>query len=915
MESARAMTTYGWISGLAALLLTAGAAWSAPAPALPAFDFTKAEDVAGWRPTNDIGRLEGTPEGLAIEITGNDPYTVGPPRDFPAGLALWMIVRIKSDDAGTCQVFYYGRGASPTEENSVRFPVAGTGWTEERLPLPPLGPGAAFRIDPPGSKGKAVIASIRFEPRPQLDEPKWPQPTVLAAKGPEKTLTVGDATLLVRDSRPGDFAVTVGGKRMATGLPTAMVGYVLDNNVRWFTMDESVVEAKVTDTAAQHATVFTLRDPDGGTWRIEQTVRPDARTASFGLEVRVTVDKPREVVLLPMIALAAGAGSFGEAKRQGLFAGLEYLDNEPSSSEADIRGAASRRLVPDNLKITLPLAAIAAEDRYVALAWEPEASLAAVFDSPDRHFQTGGHVMGVICPGSDGRNRQDGSLMPYIGRVVGPNAPVVARGAILAGAGRDVTAAVQHYARLRGWPALPSPKLDWDGYARLSAGGWLDSKVREGNLLRHAVWPGFKAQPAADAAVWMEYLAANTKDAALAARLRETAGPVLAEVQPGNYYSSGVSHVRYPVVPLVHGHVAEAIEHARATGRGNLKRFEPDGSLLYRKSDDKPDYGSTHFSKEANGLASLPVATVLEAAVFTGDRALLQEGLRVLRALDKFAGTVPRGAQTWEVPLHTPDILASAYLVRAYTLGYEITGDPHFAEQARYWAWTGVPFVYLVSPAEKEVGPYSTVAVYGATSWVAPVWFGQPVQWCGLVYADALYRLAPYDAAGPWKTVADGITVAGIQHTWKQNDRDRQGLLPDFYHLRAQRSDGPAINPGTVASGAVRMYGRTPIYDYRVIRMKGDAKAAGEGATDAGRALFVHAPGEIAEAAEAAGTVTLRVRGWPAGPYYVLVSGLAREPKVRINGKDAPLTDPHQYLKTGNLILRVEGEAKVELVP
>ena len=75
-------------------------------------------------------------------------------------------------------------------------------------------------------------------------------------------------------------------------------------------------------------------------------------------------------------------------------------------------------------------------------------------------------------------------------------------------------------------------------------------------------------------------------------------------------------------------------------------------------------------------------------------------------------------------------------------MGYLLTGYGDYLQQARYWAWTGVPFVYLVNPANQNIGTYATIPVYGATNWISPVWFGLPVQWCGLAYADALYRLA-----------------------------------------------------------------------------------------------------------------------------------------------------------------------------
>jgi hypothetical protein len=224
--------------------------------------------------------------------------------------------------------------------------------------------------------------------------------------------------------------------------------------------------------------------------------------------------------------------------------------------------------------------------------------------------------------------------------------------------------------------------------------------------------------------------------------------------------------VRYPVTSLIYGHVAENAMRAQQIGRQALGGFEPDGSIRYHPQPGGPDYGKTHSTNEANGLTSSSVASLLEAAAFCGDRELLDAALARLRAMNKFRHGVPRGAQTWECPLHTPDILASAHLVRAYTLGYELTGDREFLDQARYWAWTGVPFVYLVNPTSQPIGPYGTIAVLGATNRRAPIWMGLPVQWCGLVYADALYRLVRHDPKGPWKQLADGVTLSGIQQSW-----------------------------------------------------------------------------------------------------------------------------------------------------
>src|SRR6266567_3140504 len=284
------------------------------------------------------------------------------------------------------------------------------------------------------------------------------------------------------------------------------------------------------------------------------------------------------------------------------------------------------------------------------------------------------------------------------------------------------------------------------------------------------------------------------------------AGLEYLENEPSSSEADVVGHVRYPLAALVYGHVAENAARASENGRRVLQSFDPDGSVRYHARDGGLDLGKTHFTNEASGLTSGSVESLLEAAGFSGDRKLLEAALDRLRAMDKFRNGVPRGAQTWECPLHTPDILASAHLVGAYTLGYELSGETEFLDQARYWAWTGVPFVYLVNPTAGPIGPYGTIAVFGATHWQAPVWMGLPVQWCGLVYADALYRLQRFDTSGPWKQLADGITASGVQQSCPVgSNAQRQGLLPDSFQLRPQIRNDAAINPGTVQAVAARL--------------------------------------------------------------------------------------------------------------
>lgn len=862
---------------------------------LPAWDFTVPAQAAGWQPAHDLTHWLRTTNGLEATITGVDPYLYGPARNYPVGVLLWLNLRLKSDQAGACQVFYFPDQA--TEEKSVRFQVPAGQWVEARVPVPALDAGYHLRIDPPGQGGNWVLGRLWFEERIILALPVWPRPTEPVMGAAARPVASGLLRLTQNADALGGFEVRVGETKMAVGHNQGMIGYLDGKQTHWLRLTNGPanplrIEVQTNDLHLQAE----YADDQGGVWTFRQRFQP-AESNTIWVESSVAVNQSRQVVYLPMFTLLPGMGSFGTNKHQGLFAGLEYLENEPSSSEADLKGPTARRQTPDTLKITFPLMAIQAGDGYVGFTWEPDPRFAALFDSPDRQFGSGGHLMGVIFPGSDGVNRAEGDLLPYAGQWLAANTALVFKGAIIGGYGKSIIPAVQQYVSLKGLPPIPDPHLALPDYARLAAHGWLDTSIRATNLYRHAAWPGFAPQPAADAALWMGWLAGKVDDAGLASRLVQAGDAALAQVPGFTYNSYQVGHVRSPAPALVSGDpVAEAME-AESQAVTFLRQFAAYGTLYYRAG--KVDYGSTHWTNEANGLTAATLLRVLEAAAFSGNRNLTQEGLKHLQGMKKYAHTVPRGAQTWEIPLHTPDILASAYLVRAYTLGYELSGDPEFLEAARYWAWTGVPFVYLTPPTAQPVGLYGTIAVLGATGWVAPVWMGLPVQWCGLVYADALYRFARHDPTGPWLQLARGITVAGVQFTWPESDAARQGLLPDSYLLRSQTSDGPPINPATLLACAALYYEQPAFYDLRSFLRHG---------------LVAHAPGTIEAVVELPEGIAFHVRGWSPKPYHVLVTGVWTKPRVKIDGKSVPLAGPHQYdPDSGRLKLQVSGHPSIEI--
>jgi hypothetical protein len=870
----------------------------AKALTLPRFDFKQANVVREWQPTNHIAHIKTTSEGMLIEISGNDPYTIGPARTYPHDLTLRLRIRLKSGQAGIGKIFFFTAAKGTNEEDSVSFSIPKPGvWVEAVVPIPTLGPNTSLRIDPPGlGKGKCVIQSLTFEPRVRLKEPQWPMPTAPQLGSSTYSVRSGNLVLIHDKHKLGNFRIRVAGKDMAAGFNRPLIGYVQAGQQQWLNLSE---KAQITNSLQEGTlTVKAVATDSGGArWKIEQRFTEAKLPGAIDVATTVTVDQDRIVSFLPMLAILPGVGSFGTQRDHGLFAGLEYLDKpDLSSSEADIIGPGSKRQIPDLEKITFPLMAMQADDRYIGLIWDKTSKFSAAFDSPDRLFKSGGHVMGVVFPGPSGMRLVEGRLRPDGGEALKEGKLLVLHATIIGGVGKNVVPAVQQYVALHGLPHVPA--MNKQGYVSLAAGGWLDSQIRAGNEFRHYYRPEAIDEKfhASDAPVFMEWLAHETENVALRKRLLNQAKATTAEVSPVNYNTAGISDVKYPVPALIYGNVAENADRAEKSGRSELDRFETDGTLLYKPSPESPDFGKTHFAPDANGMTAGLVASLLQDAMFSGDSKLISEGLRMLRALDKFHDSAPRGAQTWEVPLHTPDILASAHMVRAYTLGYELTGDQQYLKEAIYWAWTGVPFIYLVKPTSQPEGFYATIAVLGASKWQAPNWMGLPVQWCGLVYSDALYRLLQHDPTGPWKQIADGVTASGIQQSWSRDNKDLQGLLPDAYDIRSRTRNFPAINPGTLQANAIHFLGGPEIYDFRVFRKN---------------SLIIHAPGKLFDVREESGRVSFTVKGdWLEHPYDVLVVGLKSAPLIHTSGQEVQ----SQYVgEKGRLILRVRGNARIDM--
>ncbi len=429
------------------------------------------------------------------------------------------------------------------------------------------------------------------------------------------------------------------------------------------------------------------------------------------------------------------------ALKQGLLAGLEYLgQGECSSSTLDVETEEHLRFAPAPLKVTMPLMAFATENATLAMAWS-DTNLQPLFATPNFFDGANDHYMALQGKKIEATIRVNRA---------------------------SVEEAVLWAVKKRGLPPLPKTPRSAAQQRELCLKA-LNGSLRTDEGWGHCAGKKWQRRPYADMA--------------------STVWRLTGVVSDFPAFTPGGAHIANDAIYFVSGRAAKWLQYKSGRVQGILKRQQADGSFRY---DGKFRRG--HFENTASGICARPASELLEYAWLTGDRASLEAGVRTLEYMKRFR--TPRSAQTWEVPLHTPDLLASANLVRAYVRGYELTGNNTYLEHARKWALSGLPFIYQWG--RYPIMAYATPPVYGATNWQRPMWIGYPVQWVGGVYAYAIAKFAVHDHTLDWKQIARGILITAEQMQYP--DGPYAGLLPDAFSLEYQERRPARINPCALVS-------------------------------------------------------------------------------------------------------------------
>ncbi|MFC1717544.1 hypothetical protein ACFL6S_28040 [Candidatus Poribacteria bacterium] len=543
----------------------------------------------------------------------------------------------------------------------------------------------------------------------------------------------------------------------------------------------------------------------------------------------ISCGEDAELTSFSLPDLLVGDGSFGKDRSIGLFPGLEYLLSGERSSGLDFCAVpVNDRLVPHPNKVTIPLMSIIQDGVMAGIMWDPLQKWdgdhdrpCAKFASPNFVDDQRNHLMGLFVP-SIPEWTEENNLTANKPIKIGRGKKLALNARIFAALGDDVDDVIKlWFDSTGGVPELPEMPYSYDEHIKAvirdyTQTSWVPEESKWHRAI-HDPWGPSYVPTYMLHLMWemeREKLSAAERnrareifDAASKTQL-ETARNLGREIA---FYQGSVAHLVSPP--------------------GWLSRFKrrirDDGTFPFQPDEKHSVFGKTGDTSSGHTARSL--INVFRYAQATGSEEALEIGLKGLEYLD--SQMRPEGAQTWELQLHVPDVLAAAHAIDCYVAAYELTRNESFLDQTRLWAYRGLPFIYLWNPADRPIMRYGSIPVFGAT-WFTGAWFGRIVQWNGLVYANSLLDLAEHDKSQDWGKIAEGITISGIQQqrpidhsTYKFRDNipdcGHAGMYPDAYSaVTGTDAYHWCLSGGRIAENVYKITGLDPAEKHTIVWSK-----------------------------------------------------------------------------------------------
>ena len=618
-----------------------------------------------------------------------------------------------------------------------------------------------------------------------------------------------------------------------------------------------------------------IDDTAGGKWSFESRFTLSAEGNRIKTAYRLSCDQNRQLIHFQGPTIHAGEKNFGSSKSSALFPGLEFLEeDEFSSSMRDCVAPIHNRLAPHPYKITIPLMAVEHKNTLVGLIWNGlqrwdhrHQQPSAVFSSPNSYQKQNNHLMGLFAP-TTAKWVPENTLYATDPYPLAAKDRLSLRAEIVLDGQSTLLDIVDHWIDAFGFPRIQNPPRED-----------LEELVLSRHALMKTVWDSEKEQsqhcvgwpssnmPGFATLLWYDYLV--TQDPTAKERALQIVQNIVKVSGSEGLISESGCHILKWELPFYQGGLLPAMDQLRLQSQELMANQSDDGSWGFQPSSEKIQTLG-RAGQSVLGTEAVNAYKLLKYARIANDQVSLSAGLNALAFMEQFK--IPRGAQSWECPIHHPDILAAAYAVGAGVEAYLITQEEAFLEQASYWAKSGLPFLYFWYLPDRPAMQFASIPVFGTSFHTRP-WFGVPVQWCGLVYAYFLQHLAPHTDPF-WQQVAEGILVSAMRQQWTEGEL--KGTYPDFLDNFCLDRKGPHLNPENILVNMFALRNLDPDISTGVAHYQSNRVHVSSGA----RVEDISTDSNIG--------VSFRLRYVQFETSYTVVAGLKRCPeRLRIvNGKD-----------------------------
>ncbi len=577
----------------------------------------------------------------------------------------------------------------------------------------------------------------------------------------------------------------------------------------------------------------TFEDGSGRKWTWRGRFGWGSNPSLLEVEVSIRCNSPASLLAFRSPPLYVGEMASGEKKKFALFPGLEFLEKgEPSSDTRDAKPPVNLRLVPNPLKITVPLAAVRVPEGLVGMMWDPlqtwdgkERMPSCLFASPNFVDHQKNHKMQLFVP-SVPKWVPENHMVAETPYEMQSGGRLIMHFSLIADPDLSILDATDLWWERFGFPKPLDPPRSFQEELALSRYGfmvtvWSDELKRS----MHAVgWSPINA-PGFATLLWLDRI--HQKDERLRKDLDDRVALIARETieasGPEGLSSTNGCNILKWEFPFYYGHVIEALKSVREEVLSFVKKQEDDGTWVFSPGKKNAILGEK--GDAVLGTCAGNAMKLLKYIRISGDESFKPQAEKALDAMKRFK--VPRGAQNWECPLYTPDLLAAAWAVMAYVEAYRIWNEQDHLEQAIYWARAGIPFVYAWNMPGRPLMRYSTIPVFGTTFYTHS-WFGVPVQWNGLVFAYALQKLWGFDRSRPWRDIAEGITINAMYQQWTEGKF--KGTYPDKLDEYFTKGKGPHLNPEDIMVNLFTLKGVDPDISSEILRREQEAVHLSSGA-------------------------------------------------------------------------------------